>query len=198
MIINEHVLLSHGADIFEYKRGECIFFEGSVPKYYYQIIKGVVKLTSLNKDGREFVHGFPFEGHCFGESYLFTDKNYAISAFAESKCHVIRIAKDAVFKIYSEYPDTLWNVVKYSADRLHFRYIISSFLSIGDPSSKIEILFKYLKTYFHGEADSLFVIPYTRKQIANLTGLRLETVVRVIKRMEASEQLQIINKKIYF
>lgn len=198
MIINKQILISYKSEIVKYKRGACIFSEGTIPKYYFQILEGTVKICSLNQDGRAFVHGFPFDGHCFGEIYMFSDKDYAVSAFAESTCTIIKIPKRKLFDIFLHHPDELLKVVKYSADRMHFRYIISSFLAIVDPVIKLEILFSYLKSYFQGENGSLYIIPYTRKQIADLTGLRLETVVRVIKRMESLGKLQIIDKQIYY
>ena len=42
------------------------------------------------------------------------------------------------------------------------------------------------------------IIPYTRQQIADITGLRVETVIRTIKRMKEMEKIKIINHKIYF
>ncbi|KQS91623.1 Crp/Fnr family transcriptional regulator [Chryseobacterium sp. Leaf394] len=198
MIIDNEMLFAHGAKVEEYKRGECIFSEGTVPKYYYQILEGTVKISTLHNDGKEFVHGYPFEGHCFGESYLFTDKNYAINAFAERNCSIVKLEKAKVLLIFDRDKQILNSVIRYTADRLHFRYIISSFLPVTDPVVKVEILFSYLKLYFMKDESSGFVIPYTRKQIAGLTGLRLETVVRVIKRMENSGILKIIDKKINF
>nr|WP_314498588.1 Crp/Fnr family transcriptional regulator [uncultured Chryseobacterium sp.] len=200
MIINKQLLLSYGGQIERYKRGETIFLEGTTPKYYFQILEGTVRISTVHNDGKEFVHGFPFEGHCFGESYLFTEKDYAINAVAEQHCSIIKIAKNSIFDIFDEQPDALYSINKYSAERLHFRYIISSFLAITDPTVKIEILFRHLKDYFTAEEEekSLFHIPYTRKQIASLTGLRLETIVRVVKRMNEAGTLKVIDKKIYF
>ncbi len=198
MIINEQLLLSNGGQIEQYKRGEIIFLEGTTPKYYFQILEGTVKISTSYNDGKEFVHGFPFEGHCFGESYLFTEKNYAINAVAEKQCTLIKIPISSVFDIFRQQPKVLRDINRYSAERLHFRYIISGFLVITDPSIKVEILFRHLKTYFGGENDCFFLIPYTRKQIASLTGLRLETIVRVIKKMHMLGKLKIIERKIYF
>lgn len=198
MIINKQLLLSYGGQIERYKRGETIFLEGTTPKYYFQILEGTVRLSTVYNDGKEFVHGFPFEGHCFGESYLFTEKDYAINAIAEQHCSIIKILKSSVFDIFEQEPEVLQKINTYSAERLHFRYIISSFLAVTDPAVKVEILFRYLKAYFRAEDEALFHIPYTRKQIASLTGLRLETIVRVIKRMDAAGTLRIIDKKIFF
>ncbi len=198
MIIKTLLLLSYGAKMETYKRGECIFFEGSTPKFYFQILEGTVRISTSFTDGKDFVHGYPFNGHCFGESYLFTEKRYAVSAFAERKCTILKLEKESLLKILKIEPELLFELFKYTADRLHFRYIVSSFLAINDPTIKIKTLFTYLKTYFKADDNQFFVVPYTRKQIAYLTGLRLETIIRVIKRMENSGVLKVVDKKIHF
>ena len=40
-------------------------------------------------------------------------------------------------------------------------------------------------------------IEYTRQQIANILGLRVETVIRVIKNLEKKKELQIIKRKVF-
>jgi CRP-like cAMP-binding protein len=41
-----------GAEVRDYKPAENIFCEGDTPNYYYQIIKGEVKLNNYNEEGR--------------------------------------------------------------------------------------------------------------------------------------------------
>lgn len=43
-----------------------------------------------------------------------------------------------------------------------------------------------------------FLVPYTRQQIADLIGLRVETVIRTIKKMETENLLLIDHSKIYY
>ena len=66
MIIPENILFKHGAKIKHFKSDDLIFKEGDYARYYFQIGSGLVKLNNVFEDGKEFVHGFPFEGHCFG------------------------------------------------------------------------------------------------------------------------------------
>ncbi len=41
-------------------------------------------------------------------------------------------------------------------------------------------------------------VNHTRQEIANLTGLRVETVIRTLKKMETEKLVCIINRKLYF
>lgn len=198
MIIPEDILFQHGAVIKNYSESEIIFSEGHSSKYYYQIQEGTVKISNIFADGKEFVHGFPFKGHCFGESYLFTDKPYAISATALNSCTIICLAKDAYLNLVKNNPELLFDVNRYTAERLHFRYLVSSFLAISDPIIRIQKLLNHLKDYFGYSEPYSFHVPFTRHQLASLTGLRVETIIRVIKKMQTLKMLKIEHSKIYY
>ena len=42
------------------------------------------------------------------------------------------------------------------------------------------------------------IIDVTRKEMANSTGLAIETVIRTVKKMEREDKIQLINHKIYY
>lgn len=46
------------------------------------------------------------------------------------------------------------------------------------------------------ETSRPLTIDLTRQQIADLTGLRVETVIRTLKRLESDSKVQIINSKV--
>ncbi|MGG7549205.1 Crp/Fnr family transcriptional regulator [Chryseobacterium arthrosphaerae] len=198
MIICEDLLFSNGARLEKYNAADTVFEEGTAAKYYFQIKFGTVKLNTFLEDGKEFVHGLPFDGHCIGESYLFTGHSYAVNAIAVTSCEIIKIPKDQFLKILLEKPALMLEISRYTADRLHFRYMISSFLAISDPIIKLQKLFDHLKKYFGFEEMYSFLIPYTRHQIATLTGMRVETVIRYVKKMNEQKLVRLDSTKIYY
>ncbi|MGH1517562.1 Crp/Fnr family transcriptional regulator [Chryseobacterium sp. JK1] len=198
MIIHEDLLFAHGAKIGKYNAADYIFEEGTAAKYYFQIKSGTVKLNTFLEDGKEFVHGLPFDGHCIGESYLFTGHHYAVNAIAITSCEIIMISKTKFLQILLRQPELMLEINKYTAERLHFRYLISSFLVISDPIVKLEKLFDHIKDYFGFEEAYSFLVPYTRQQIATLTGLRVETVIRYIKKMHEQKLVRLESTKIYY
>ncbi|MCJ7932277.1 MAG: Crp/Fnr family transcriptional regulator [Chryseobacterium sp.] len=198
MIICEDLLFSQGAKLEKYNSADYVFQEGTPARYYWQIKSGTVKVNTFLEDGKEFVHGFPFDGHCIGESYLFTDHHYAVNAVAVTSCEIIKMPKGKFLNILLEKPALMFELNKYTADRLHFRYMISSFLAIADPIVKLEKLFSHIKNYFGFEEVYSFVIPYTRQQIATLTGLRVETVIRYVKKMQEQNLVKLDSSKIYY
>lgn len=41
-----------------------------------------------------------------------------------------------------------------------------------------------------------FVVPYTRQQLTSVTGLYVETVIKVVKKLELSGKIFILNRKV--
>lgn len=68
-----------------------------------------------------------------------------------------------------------------------------------DPEHRIISLLKYLKedsarndSNRNGMSgvNHTYIVPFTRQQIANMSGLRVETVIRTVKKMESDGKLQ--------
>ena len=48
------------------------------------------------------------------------------------------------------------------------------------------------------EVNQKELVPFTRQEIANFTGLRVETVIRVFSKLNADKKVDIIKHKIYY
>lgn len=196
MIIPKDILLAHGGTYKNFSAGETIFYQDSTPKNYFQIIIGSVELIYYNEDGREFTENILSDGHCIGESSLFTDQAYPINAIAKTPCTIIKLSKDEFLHLLEVNPEISLKMLSYLSDQLYFRYLMST-TDLSDPPYKIKVLLDYLKSFNPGKKYS-FQVPLTRIQIAKLTGLRGETVIRTIKKMEKEHILQIRDRQIFY
>lgn len=198
MVINEKFLFAAGAEIRVYNSGEVIFFEGSAPLYYYQVIRGKVKLSNLSDNGKEFIQNIMSEGQSFGDSLLFTDKPYPMDAIALESCEVIRLCKNNFVSMLQMYPQLYSSLCKSLSDRMYYQYIMLQANSSPNPAERIIGLLEHLKSSQANQAPFSFKIPLTRQQLANLTGICVETAIRTIKVMEKNHLLKIKNRKIFF
>ena len=80
MKISTQFLLSEGAVVREYQKKELIFSEGDVPKFFYFIDTGEVKMFNANKEGKEYVQGTFRSGETFGEPPVILHMPYPSSA----------------------------------------------------------------------------------------------------------------------
>lgn len=197
-MITEELLFSSGAEIKRYEANETIFWEGESPLYYFQIVEGKVKLNNYNEDGKEFIQNIFSDGQSFGESLLFIDRPYPMNAVAINTCTIIKLPKFHFLNLVQHNPEISFNIYQCLADRMYYKYIMLYNLSFQNPESKLKLFMDYLKSYHEDKKPYSFQIPLTRQQMASLTGLRVETVIRVIKSMEKNKMLKIQNRKIYY
>lgn len=197
-MIIEDVLISFGAETKEYKAGDIIFREGEFSQFYYQIDKGQIKLNNYTEDGKEFIQNIFSDGHSFGESLLFVDRPYPMNAVAIKDSHIVRLPKSNFLNLIKENQEVSLNVYQCMAERMYYKYIMLYNLSFQNPVLKLKQLMDYLKSYHEDKSPYSFQIPLTRQQLASLTGLRVETVIRAIKSMEKDKVLKIEKRKIMF
>lgn len=196
--LDESLLKSFGGEIKSYKEGERIFEQGEVPMYYFQIVEGKVKENNQDTEGREFIHNILGNGQSFGDSMLFIDKRYPINAEAITSCTVIRLPKHNFLNLLEKHPETSVQINSCMSQRMHYQFIMMQNLASHDPVIRLTGLLEYLKSFHSDDIPLSFQIQLTRQQIANLTGLRVETVIRTIKKMEKGNTVKIDNRKIFF
>jgi len=196
--LDEDLLKSFGGEIKTYKVGEKIFEQGEIPMFYYQIVEGQVKENNQDKEGREFIHNILGSGQSFGDSMLFIDKRYPINAEAIAPCRIMRLSKPNFLDLLDKNPKASVQINSCMSQRMHYQFIMMQNLASNDPVIRLTGLLEYLKSFDSDDSPRSFLVQLTRQQIANLTGLRVETVIRTIKKMEKENIVKIENRKIFF
>lgn len=198
MIIDEEFLLSSGAELINYAVNEVIFKEGEAPRYYFQIRTGTVKITNYHEDGREIIHSILFDGHSLVETALFINKNYPVDAIAMTGCEIIRLDKNKFLELIMGSPDLFSKLYSYTAERMYYRHVMLNNISAPDPGTKVKRVMDCMKAYNKYTAKYSYQFPFTRRHLASLTGLCVETVIRVVKKMEKEKTVRIENGKIFY
>lgn len=196
MQINIDILLTYGATTKRCLKGETIFTEGSNPVYYYQIIEGEVKVCSYNNDGKEFIQGIFRKGQSFGEPPLFIDKPYPSNAILLTDSIIIRLEKYTFMGLLDEYPDIGRSLLKTFSCRLYNKAVSAQILITSSPEERIVMFLDEFKKQYNLRSKQK--IPYTRQQIADLVGLRVETVIRALMRLKDSGKVEIINHRLFY
>lgn len=197
VMIKPDILFDFGAEKISVEKGEEIFCEGRHSICYYQILDGEVKMYNINEDGKEFIQGIFYSGQSFGEPPLFVDVKYPASAEALTDSEIIRLSKDNFFDLLTSHPDEHIKITTALASRLHYKAIMASELSSQEPEHRILRILDYLKKHVYQLNEPFsFEVDLTRQQIADLTGLRVETVIRATKSLEKKGAVKIISRKI--
>jgi len=191
-------LLSLGANVKKYQPQELIFEEGTECHFYYQLISGSVRWSQVNEEGKEFVHDMIEPGECFGEFPLFDGKPYAASAFATNECEVVRFPKEDFQQLLKNDPDLHFAFTRLLVERLRFRFMLSKDLAGNKPEDKICSLLTYFKEHKKYFCSTCNMVQLTRQQIADMTGLRVETVIRSIRHLQEIGRLNINRGKVFY
>jgi CRP-like cAMP-binding protein len=197
-MIPEELLESYNAIRKNYKKGAVIFREGDLPVNYFQVIQGEVKMSNFNDDGREFVQGFFHNTQSFGEPPLFLERVYPANAIAVTDCELFVLSKPLFLDLVTKNAAVSLAIIENLAQRLHYKSVMAAEISSQEPEHRLLKLIDYSIKFFKIEKEKEgFRIDLTRQQMADLTGLRVETVIRAIKGLEKKNEIKIINRKVF-
>jgi len=144
----------------------------------------------------EIILGLYSEGQCVAESSLFSENTYIGDGVAMDDCTVLRLESFKFYELLEANLHILWRILQDTSERLRYNYIMK--LASANPTNKLLTLFNYLKTNHYRSRPYSYAVPYTRKDIASLLGLRVETVRRTVKKMERDKRLKIKSGKIFY
>lgn len=198
MQINLDLLFTWGAVAKKYMKNEVIFYEDDKAMFYYQIIEGSVRMYNSNDEGKEFTQGIFCTGNSFGEPPLFIDEVYPTTAIAAQNSIIIKLSKEKLMKILEDYPSVKLSFLELMAKRIYDKTMTTKQIINQKPEHRIKsFLENYKKQNQLCSSEKLF-IPLTRQQIADFTGLRVETVIRTLSEMNKANKVRIDKHKLYF
>jgi len=189
--------LPGGQRIKKLSAGELIFNEGGQANFYYQLISGRVRWVNINDEGREFLQIIIQPGECFGELPLFDEEPYAATAIADTDAVIIRLHRSTFQQLIKENPAIHFSFSKLLAQRVRFKFFILKEIANHNPEHSISALFNYFKQTKTNICTKCNRINLTRQQIADMTGMRVETVIRTIRNLQSKGHIQIEKGKVY-
>lgn len=196
-MIDIDTLLAWGAAFKKLKANEIIFNEGAPAQFYYQLVSGSVRWVNINEEGKEFLQVMIEPGECFGELPLFDDGPFAATAIANEDAVIIRLHRTTFLQLIKENPEIHFAFSKLLSERLRFKFFILKEMANHNPEHSISTLLGYFKQTKKNICLKCNRIKLTRQQIADMTGLRVETVIRTIKNLQTKGELTIEKGKVY-
>lgn len=197
-MIEIDTLLAYGAAYKKVSAGEIIFSEGSACNFYHQLVEGTVRWVNVDDEGREVLQYMVEEGESFGEFPLFDEQPYAASAIAEKDCLFIRLNRHSFKTLLKENPDLHFEFSKLLVQRIRFKFFILKEIAHHNPEHRILSLLDYFKKMKKYICPKCNKVNLTRQQLADMAGLRVETVIRAMRHLHETEKLTISRGKVYY
>jgi len=173
--------LSKLAVSHSFKAGEFVFWEGDVPAHFFVVTSGRVKVLKHSSLGKEFVVAFFGPGDVFGEVAVFEERPYPASAQAISDTAVLGIGRDRFLAFLSGHPEVALRIINMLGGRLRDAQNRLNALAGERAEQRVASTLLMLSSKL-GQS-----LPFTRQELADMSGTTIETTIRVMSRMKRGE-----------
>jgi CRP-like cAMP-binding protein len=96
-----------------------------------------------------------------------------------------------------EQPEIHFHFTKLLSQRMRYKFLTIKELAHYSPEHMISSLLQYFKQHKMHTCPDSNRVKLTRQQIADLTGLRVETVIRAMRHLHSEGKLVIEKGKVY-
>jgi len=167
--------------IKNFDREEIIYNQGSSAQYYFEVKSGEVRVVNSNDEGKEFVQGLYKSGDCIGLPSLICARPYPAAAIAHTDCEMYVVPGEQFFRLLSLYPEFHLRISRMLSERLLYKAMMLEEVAIEEGEHRLLTLIHYL---MRKNGASNRTLKMTKQQLADMSGLRVETVIRILKKVE--------------
>jgi len=170
--------------------GEFVFWDGDAPEWFYIVAEGRVKVLKHSSLGKEFIIAFFGSGEMFGEVAVFEDKPYPASAQAVAETKVLGIKGEDFLSFLAHRPQVALRIISILGGRLR------------DAQSRLKDLAgerveqRLARTLLMLSAKLGSTLPFTRQEIADMSGTTTETAIRFMSRLKDGGIIRSVRGKV--
>ena len=173
-----------------YGKGQYIFREGDPTEYFHIVKEGSVKCVKSSLDGKECTLKVLMPGDLFCcDASAFDGASHPGTAQPMGDVSVLRMKKEAYFKMLRGNPDAAMEVIRYLGSRLNEAQEKAKILALDSADQRLASLLVSLAER-SGVADPNGVrlsVRLTRQDMANMVGVTTETAIRIIARFKKNQ-----------
>lgn len=171
----------------DYPPGVELFKQEEWPQDVYLIESGLIKLVSVEQNGREMVIGLRSPRWIIGAGSIIINKKHAFSAWTLTPCRLRRIPKETFLRLLRNDHEFAWffhQMQSYELREHVTRFRESGCLSARD---KLENLLSQILSALApsgSEKNVRLKLPLKHKELAQLLGITPEHLSRVLRGMQ--------------
>jgi len=176
-VINDYV------HFVEFDDGEVLFMQGQASSNLFALTEGMVKICTHTPDGREQIVGLSCPSNLLVGLQSMSDERYAYTAIAATKVRACRINHHALLAQVRGKPDIAMRLIEAVNAQLAHSRALMEVMGHRCAASKIAS-FILLMIPKSTNGNGSISMPFSRVEMANLLGLREETVCRSMAMMK--------------
>ena len=179
--------------VYEFKRNSVIFLESEQADRFFLILEGSVKISRLNREGKEVVIAILGKGNFFGEMALLDGFGRSADASAEENTSILSIREDVFNQLLYDYPDVTIRILRELARRIRNSDSQIKGLSLLNSRGKVaSALLRWAHDQGIAQGEDVVITGApTQKEMASYVGLTRETFNRVLKKLESEGYIEI-------
>jgi CRP/FNR family transcriptional regulator len=179
------------------QKGEHLYRQDQPFESVFAVRSGTVKAYRTTDDGKEQITGFYFPGEVLGMDGISNDL-HASSAKALETAAVCEIPFSSLEKLGREMPQLQRHFVQLMSREITEDQVLITLLSKNSAYERVAALLLSISSRNARRKLSAtqFRLPMSRADIGNYLGITVETVSRVLTRMQKTNILRVNNKEI--
>lgn len=166
-----------GALRMDFAPGEEVYGQDEAADLIYRLVKGSIRTSHLLADGRRQIGDFYYEGDVFGVE---TGTEHRFSAEALTACEVMVMKRSGSVAFEPGRVDRLL----WSATAIELARAQAHMLLLGRATA-CERVARFLLDLADRFREDLVALPMSRQDMADYLGLTIETVSRMLGRLQA-------------
>lgn len=151
---------------------EFVFWEGGAPEWFYVVADGRIKAIKHSTSGKDLIVAFFGPGEMFGEVAVFENKTYPASAQVMEKVSLIGFKRDDFLRFLTDNPLVALKIINMLSGRLR-----EAQGRIRDLAGE-RVQQRLARTLIMLSSKLGSKLPFTREEIADMSGMTTETVIR--------------------
>ena len=176
----------------KYPKGSMIILEEEFGDTVFMVVKGTIKITRVNDEGKEVILSLMGMYEIFGEMSVIDGEARSANALAQEECELIAIKSNDFLNLLKNNFKISYALMSELAKRIRKSDLHIEALSLSDAEHRIGVsilnLAEEMGVIRKGKV-TIENLPF-QQDIANMSGTSRETVSRILKLFENRNMLR--------
>ena len=183
--------LANDRETRHFEKKNAIYSEGSIPRYFYIIKSGKVKIFKDNEESKELITSILGENDFFGHVDLLNGGNHSESASMLEAGELVLIAKEDFFKLVYQNRDVANRFIRLLAGKVVRQE--QDLLNLAYNSVRKRVADALVRLHAHYGSKPISML---REDLAALAGTAKETAIRTLTDFREEKLIEIEDGKI--
>ena len=178
------------------RQGAHCFIAGHPFRSIYVVRQGAIKTYCMTEEGEEQVTGFYLAGDFFGFDGIHTQR-HTKSAKALDRSHLCEIPFEQLEQLCSVIPSLQHYAFKLASHQIVQEQKRMQLMGKRAADARVAfVLLDYIQRATHGHPQRETLLPMSRYDIANYLGLSVETVSRILSRLQSQGIIDLQGRRV--